>query len=188
MGRITVLVAVAGILIKVAVAEGRLDSHLFFVCLSLIKYRPCSQVFVNFPWWPRKIKTKQKIQLRDTCSFRPCLSGGLEEEWRRKGHLADPILISLRDSGRGNSGVSTIWAGDQMTYVSRSGGDNTKHSGLEEDWRIGGAQEEDWRIGGLEDWRIGGLEENWKRLGGGLEEVWRRIGRGLEEDWKRFGG
>ena len=33
----------------------------------------------------KKGKTKQKIQLRDTCSFRPCLSGGLDEEWRRIG-------------------------------------------------------------------------------------------------------
>ena len=95
-------------------------------------------------------------------------------------------------------GARTIVAGDQMQYVSRSGGDNTRHRGLEEDRRrIGGAQEEDWRrrkmIGGMEEdgKRLGGeLQEDWRRIGGGLEEDWgrRRIGGGLEEDWKRLGG
>ena len=55
--------------------------------------------------------------------------------------------------------ASTILAGDQMKYVSRSGGDNTRHRGLEEDWR---------RIGGA-------LEKDWRRIGGGLEKEWRRI-------------
>ena len=59
--------------------------------------------------------------------------------------------------------ASTILAGDQMKYVSRSGGDTTRHRGLEEDCRIGG-----------------GLEEDGRRIGGGLEEDWRRIGGRLE--------
>ena len=79
-------------------------------------------------------------------------------------------------------GARTIWAGDQMKYVSRSGGDNTRHRGLEEDRRrIGGAQEEDWSRRKM----IGGREEDGKRLGGELQEDWRRIGGGLEEDWGR---
>ena len=75
--------------------------------------------------------------------------GGLEENWRK-----DPSSVQLNELngldemtiGRHHIdfasrfpprqlGARTIWAGDQMKYVSRSGGDNTRHRGLEEDWR-----------------------------------------------------
>ena len=78
----------------------------------------------------RKNKTKQKIQLRDTCSFRPCLSGGLEEEWRRiAGRLGEEE--EEKDCRRTRGGLEQHW--------------RRICGGLEEDWRTIGKLEEHWR-------------------------------------------
>ena len=69
-------------------------------------FRELSAVVFRGPKWAfrqliaaavEKNKTKQKIQLRDTCSFRPCLSGGLEEEWR-SGVVAMAVVAIRRCS------------------------------------------------------------------------------------------